>query len=71
MIKKLRSQGISIFLIEQNVEQTLEIADRGYVIENGRIVLEGRSEASCRMNRYAKPIWGSSLAVRFGCGKSR
>ncbi len=44
MIEKLRNQGISIFLIEQNVGQALEIADRGYVIENGRILLEGRSE---------------------------
>lgn len=44
IIKKLRSQGISVFLIEQNVQQTLEIADRGYVIENGHIVMEGDSE---------------------------
>jgi branched-chain amino acid transport system ATP-binding protein len=44
MIKKLRSQGMSIFLIEQNVVQTLEIADRAYVMENGRILLEGRSK---------------------------
>jgi branched-chain amino acid transport system ATP-binding protein len=45
IIKKLRSQGISVFLIEQNVQQTLEISDRGYVIENGRIVMEGDSKA--------------------------
>jgi branched-chain amino acid transport system ATP-binding protein len=39
--ESLREQGITIFLIEQNVRHTLEIADRAYVIENGRIVLEG------------------------------
>jgi len=39
----LRDQGIAIFLIEQNVQQTLEIADRAYVLENGRVILEGSS----------------------------
>jgi branched-chain amino acid transport system ATP-binding protein len=43
-IDGLRDQGIAIFLIEQNVQQTLETADRGYVLENGRIVLEGNSK---------------------------
>jgi branched-chain amino acid transport system ATP-binding protein len=43
-VKELREEGISIFLIEQNVQQTLEIADRAYVLENGRISLEGKSE---------------------------
>ncbi len=44
IIQGLRQdRGISILLIEQNVRQTLEIADRAYVIENGRIVSEGGS----------------------------
>jgi len=43
IIQGLRDQGIAVFMIEQNVRQTLEIADRGYVMENGRIVLEGES----------------------------
>ena len=41
IIKSLRDQGKTILLIEQNVRQTLEIADRACVLENGRIVLEG------------------------------
>jgi branched-chain amino acid transport system ATP-binding protein len=41
IIKELRDQGITIFLIEQNVRHTLEIADRAYVLENGRVCLEG------------------------------
>jgi len=41
VIQSLREQGITILLIEQNVRHTLEIADRAYVLENGRIVLEG------------------------------
>ena len=42
VIRQLREQGITIFLVEQNVRQTPETADRAYVIENGRIVLEGK-----------------------------
>jgi branched-chain amino acid transport system ATP-binding protein len=44
IIQGLRDQGIAIFLIEQNVQQTLEIADRAYVLENGRVTLEGESK---------------------------
>jgi branched-chain amino acid transport system ATP-binding protein len=44
IIKLLRDQGITILLIEQNVRHTLEIADRGYVIENGRVILEGKGK---------------------------
>jgi branched-chain amino acid transport system ATP-binding protein len=44
VIKRLREHGITILLVEQNVRQTLETADRAYVLENGRIVLEGKGE---------------------------
>ncbi|UCF72140.1 MAG: ABC transporter ATP-binding protein [Deltaproteobacteria bacterium] len=44
IIQGLRDQGIGIFLIEQNVQQTLEIADRAYVLENGRVTLAGESK---------------------------
>jgi branched-chain amino acid transport system ATP-binding protein len=44
VIKSLREQGITILLIEQNVRHTLEIADRAYVLENGRIALEGQGK---------------------------
>jgi branched-chain amino acid transport system ATP-binding protein len=44
IIKRLRDEGITILLVEQNVRQSLEIADHGYVLENGRIVLEGNSQ---------------------------
>jgi branched-chain amino acid transport system ATP-binding protein len=40
LLIKLRSEGITILLVEQNVEHVLQAADRGYVLENGRIVLE-------------------------------
>jgi branched-chain amino acid transport system ATP-binding protein len=43
-IQKLRDQGIAVLLVEQNIRHALEIANRGYVLENGRIVLEGASQ---------------------------
>ena len=44
IIQSMRDQGMAVLLVEQNVPQTLEIADRAYVMENGRIVLEGNSK---------------------------
>ena len=44
IIEGLRDQDIAVFLVEQNVRHTLEIADRAYVIENGRVILAGESE---------------------------
>jgi branched-chain amino acid transport system ATP-binding protein len=41
VVKQLREQGITILLVEQNVRNTLEVADRAYVLENGQIALEG------------------------------
>jgi branched-chain amino acid transport system ATP-binding protein len=41
VLQKIRESGMTILLIEQNVQQTLEMADRGYVMENGQIVLTG------------------------------
>lgn len=41
LISNLRARGLTILLVEQNVAQSLEIADRGYVMANGRIELQG------------------------------
>jgi branched-chain amino acid transport system ATP-binding protein len=41
IIGGLRSQGITVLLVEQNVRHSLEIADRAYVLENGRVCLQG------------------------------
>ena len=43
LIQNLNKSGLSFFLVEQNVMQSLEIADRAYVIENGKIVLSGEA----------------------------
>ncbi len=41
VIEQVREEGITVLLIEQNVQKSLEIADRAYVLERGRVVLEG------------------------------
>jgi branched-chain amino acid transport system ATP-binding protein len=43
-IRVLRSEGLTIMLVEQNASKSLEIADRGYVMELGRITISGTSE---------------------------
>lgn len=45
VIQELHNQGLTIFLVEQNVHQTLKVADYCYVMENGRIVGEGTGKA--------------------------
>ncbi|NIN94843.1 MAG: ATP-binding cassette domain-containing protein [Anaerolineae bacterium] len=45
VIQDLRAQGITVLLVEQNVRQSLEIADRACVLENGRIALSGECKA--------------------------
>ncbi len=42
-IERIREEGLTILLIEQRVLEALELCSRGYVLQNGRIVLEGRS----------------------------
>lgn len=41
LIKEINNEGITILLVEQNVWKTLEISDKAYILENGRIILSG------------------------------
>ena len=41
MIRRINAEGVTILLVEQNVIQTLAMCNRAYVLENGRIILEG------------------------------
>jgi branched-chain amino acid transport system ATP-binding protein len=41
VIKRIKEEGTTVLIVEQNVKQTLAIADRAYVLENGKIALEG------------------------------
>lgn len=42
LIGSIRTGGVTVLLAEQNVRDALSLADRGYVLENGRVVLEGQ-----------------------------
>jgi branched-chain amino acid transport system ATP-binding protein len=44
-IRKINSEGTTILIVEQNVKQTLLVADRGYVLETGRITQQGKGRA--------------------------
>lgn len=55
-IMKLKSEGVTVLLVEQNVNTTLEISDRAYVLENGRIVMEGKGKELLD-NEYIKNMY--------------
>ena len=40
IIQTIRNDGVTVFLVEQNANRALQIADRGYVLETGKLVLE-------------------------------
>jgi len=44
MIEEINKQGVTVLLVEQNVRAALELASRAYVIENGRIIGEGKGD---------------------------
>lgn len=58
IIQGLRDQGITVFLIEQNVRHTLEIADRAYVLENGQVCLEGACDELLQSDYVRKAYLG-------------
>jgi branched-chain amino acid transport system ATP-binding protein len=58
VIKTLREHGITVLLVEQNVRQALEMADRAYVLENGRIVMEGKSHDLIENDHVRKAYLG-------------
>jgi branched-chain amino acid transport system ATP-binding protein len=45
IVRKINEEGVTVLLVEQNVRQTLAMCHRAYVLENGRVVLEGTGEA--------------------------
>jgi len=57
-IGKIHASGIPILLVEQNLNLALRIADRAYVLEQGRIVLEGTGQELCEMPHIKEAYLG-------------
>jgi branched-chain amino acid transport system ATP-binding protein len=56
IVRRLREEGITILLVEQNAAMALEVADYGYIMEVGRIALEGDA-ASLRENPTVREFY--------------
>lgn len=69
LIAKLREQGLAILLSEQNAQLSLSIADRGYVIENGRVALTGTGRELLRSKEIADRYLG--VGVKLGDSSAR
>lgn len=60
IIKKVSSGGTTVLLVEQNAKKALSIADRAYVLETGKIVLEGRASDLLNDNSIKKAYLGET-----------
>ena len=57
-VRRLKQEGITILLVEQNVREALDLADRGYVMQTGRIVEEGNGSELLESDRFRKAFLG-------------
>ena len=58
IISNVSKDGVSMLLIEQNLTKSLSIADRGYVLESGRLVMEGSAKELLSDERVTKAYLG-------------
>ena len=60
IVAQMRSEGMSILLVEQNVRAAVEIADRAYVLDDGRIAFEGDAAEFARDEERVRALAGAS-----------
>ncbi len=58
IIQTIRADGVTVFLVEQNANRALQIADRGYVLETGKVVLEDSGENLLKNDQVRKAYLG-------------
>ena len=58
-LKRIRERGVTILLVEQNAHMALEIADRAYVLETGRVILEGNAKEIAANPRVKEAYLGA------------
>jgi branched-chain amino acid transport system ATP-binding protein len=56
IVRKINQEGVTVLLVEQNVRQTLAMCHRAYVLENGRVVLEGTGQ-TLMANQHVKEAY--------------
>jgi branched-chain amino acid transport system ATP-binding protein len=57
-VRRLKAQGMTILLVEQNVREALDLADRGYVIQTGRIISEGSGRQLLASDTFRQAFLG-------------
>jgi len=65
VLKAIRQSGVTIFLVEQNVNAALRLADRAYVLEMGRVTLEGTGRELLSIPACRRPISESDFWLRY------
>ena len=59
LVRRIRAEGYTVLIVEQNVRQVLKVVDRAYLLEVGRIKASGAAAATCSpATRCARRIWG-------------
>jgi branched-chain amino acid transport system ATP-binding protein len=61
IIRTIRDQGVTVLLVEQNAAKALQLADRGYVLETGRIVLQDTAAVLLRDDRVRMAYLGEDI----------
>ena len=56
LVRKIRSEGFTVLIVEQNVQQLLELVDRAYLLEVGRIKLAGMA-AELKANAFVRQAY--------------
>jgi branched-chain amino acid transport system ATP-binding protein len=65
-LEKMRDGGVTILIVEQNAAMTLRLADRAYVLERGRVSIEGRAEDLAKDDRIRKAYLGLDIGTDEG-----
>jgi len=60
LVERMRAEGLSVFLVEQNVRMSLEIADYAYVLDNGEIIYEGPARELAKDEARVQSLAGAS-----------
>ncbi len=66
IVEEIRAEGVTVLLVEQNARRALAIADHGYVLETGRVVLAGPARELAADRRVQEAYLGGSVAASTG-----